>query len=343
MIDEQQRRVLVVVPTLDEATMIESVLRGLNEDLPPRADVRFVVADGGSRDGTTAIVKRLAASMPALTLMHNARRIQSAAVNLAANVHGQQADVLVRCDAHQVYPRGYVRMLLTTLDRTGADAVVVPMDSVGSNCLQKAIAWVSNTPVGSGGAAHRGGRKSGFVDHGHHAAFRMPGFKRVGGYNETFTHNEDAELDCRQRAYGHRIYLDADIRLRYAPRATLRGLARQYFQYGRGRARTVRLHPGSLRARQFAPPAFVAACALALVAAPAWPWLLVLPGSYAAGLAATSLVLALRHRSTCGLLGGAAAATMHVAWAAGFFAGWLRRREQRWRESVPTATLQDRG
>jgi succinoglycan biosynthesis protein ExoA len=202
---------------------------------------------------------------------------------------------------------------------------------------------VSNTPVGSGGSAHRGGRRSGFVDQGHHAAFRMESFRRAGGYNETFTHNEDAEFDCRQRAFGQRIYLDADIRLRYSPRATLRGLARQYFHYGRGRARTLRLHPQSLRARQLAPPAFVGLCALALVLSPAWPWLLVLPGSYAAGLAATSLYLAVAHRSSCGLLGGAAAATMHVAWAGGFFAGWLRRREQRWRGSVPTATLQDGG
>jgi succinoglycan biosynthesis protein ExoA len=342
MIAETQRRVVVVVPTLDEAPMIESVLHALTEDLPPRADVRFVV-DGGSTDGTTTIVKRLTTTMPALSLLHNPRRFQSAAVNLAADVLGQRADVLVRCDAHQGYPRGYVRMLLETMDRTGADSVVVPMDSVGSNCLQKAIAWVSNSPVGTGGSAHRGGRRSGFVDHGHHAAFRMRSFRRTGGYNETFTHNEDAEFDCRQRAYGHRIYLDADIRLRYTPRATLRSLARQYFHYGRGRSRTVRLHPHSLRLRQLVPPAVVGLCVLSLVLAPTWPWMLVWPGLYAAGLTTTSLYLVVRHRAACGLLGGLAAATMHGAWAAGFFAGWLHRRERPWHQAVPEATAQDGG
>ena len=38
-------------------------------------------------------------------------------------------------------------------------------------------------------------RKSGYVDHGHHAAFRAASFKAIGGYDETFSHNEDAEFD----------------------------------------------------------------------------------------------------------------------------------------------------
>lgn len=327
---------LAVAPTLNEATTIESVLRSLREDLPPDADVHFVVADGGSTDGTPAIVRRLAASMPSLSLLLNPRRIQSCAVNLAVKLHGREADVLVRFDAHAAYPRGFIRMLLATLDLTGADAVVVPMDSVGTNCVQKAIAWVSDTPLGSGGSAHRGGHRSGFVDHGHHAAFRIDSFRRAGGYNETFTHNEDAELDCRQRAYGSRIYLDADIRLQYAPRTTLGSLARQYFAYGRGRSRTVRLHPQSLRMRQFAPPLCMTLCAISLLAAPWWPWMLAWPVAYVGALVFASVGMAVKHRSVCGLLTGVAAGTMHAAWSAGFLTAWIQVRERRW-ESTPPA------
>src|SRR5206468_2430242 len=144
-------------------------------------------------------------------------------------------------------------------------------DSMGETCLQRAIAWVSNSPIGTGGAAHRGGRRSGFVDHGHHAAFRMAAFRRVGGYDESFTHNEDAELDCRQLALGGRVYLDADIRIGYRPRQTLAALARQYYRYGAGRARTAQRHPGSLRLRQLAVPVHVAASLLAVAASAWWP------------------------------------------------------------------------
>jgi succinoglycan biosynthesis protein ExoA len=261
----------------------------------------------------------------------NPARIQSAALNLAARRFGREADVLIRCDAHALYPARFCRRLIDSLARTGADAVVVPLDSIGDACLQRAVAWVSNSPIGTGGSAHRAGRRSGFVDHGHHAAFRMERFRGAGGYDESFTHNEDAELDCRQRALGARVYLDADIRVGYRPRATLSGLWRQYFRYGAGRSRTARRHPGSLRLRQMAVPAHMLLSAAALAVAPVFPAALAWPASYLAALAATSVLLALRHRSACGLLAGPAAAVMHTAWACGFLSALFTRREPTWR------------
>ncbi|WP_077035546.1 glycosyltransferase family 2 protein [Pelomonas sp. KK5] len=326
---KEQQRVLVVVPTLNEARGIEAVIQRLLADAPARTEL--VVCDGGSSDGTQALVQRVAAFEPRVRLLHNPRRIQSAAVNLAVQQHGAGADVLVRCDAHAEYPHGFVRRLLDTLARTEADSVVVPMDSQGHTCLQRAVAWVSNSWAGTGGSAHRGGRRSGFVDHGHHAAFRMDAFRRAGGYDESFTHNEDAELDCRQRRLGGRVYLDAEIRLGYHPRATLPSLARQYFAYGRGRSRTVRRHPGSMRARQLALPLNLALLALSLLAMPWLPLLASLwPAAYGGALLAASLQIAWRQRSLCGLLAGVAAATMHLSWGAGFLSGLVMLREQRW-------------
>ena len=352
--------VLVVIPCLNEARTLEGVLRELGDGLPENADVQFVVADGGSTDGTVELAHRLAAaglganpaanpatnpatSAARLRVLHNPRRIQSAAVNLAARELGQGVDVLVRCDAHAHYPRGFIAGLLATLERTGCDAVVVPMDSSGSGCFQKAVAWVSNTWAGTGGSAHRGGQRSGEVDHGHHAAFRMASFRRAGGYDESFTHNEDAELDCRQRGLGSRIYLDAAIRLGYSPRATPWALARQYFFYGRGRSRTVRRHPGSMRARQLALPLNLVLCALAVLLAAWLPGLLLWPAAYLAALAATSLAIAWQQRSACALWAGPAAGIMHVAWALGFFAGLATIRESAWQRVHATPLAHDTG
>jgi succinoglycan biosynthesis protein ExoA len=325
------RRVLVVIPTLNEAAVIAQTLADLDSELPPDVCSIVVVADGGSTDGTPEIVARLARQRTALHLVANPRRLQSVAVNLAARRFGREADILVRCDAHAFYPPGYVGALAESLERSGADAVVVTMDSVGDTGMRRAVAWLSDTPVGSGGSAHRGGRRSGFVDHGHHAAFRMASFLRAGGYDESFSHNEDAEFDCRQRALGARIWLDAGIRLGYQPRGTVGGLWRQYRAYGRGRSRTVRRHPGSMRLRQFAVPLHLAASVLALGLALRWPLALLWPGLYLAALGLTGLVLAWRHRSACGLLAAPLAAVMHTAWALGFLGGLLTLREPRWR------------
>lgn len=327
--------VLVVIPTLNEARHIESVLRSLNAGLPAAARTQFIVADGGSTDGTQAIVERLGVEMGNVGLLHNPKRIQSAAVNLAVERFGRDVDILVRCDAHAGYPGGFIARLLGTLERVGADAVVVPMDSVGDSCLQRAVAWVSDTLVGSGGSAHRGGRKSGFVDHGHHAAFRMASFRRAGGYDDAFTPNEDAELDCRQRAHGSKIYLDADIRMEYHPRATLARLWKQYLAYGRARSRTVRRHPGSMRLRQFAVPLHVVLTIAALLASPLAPWLLLYPLAYLAALVLNAGALAVRHGSACALLGAPAAAVMHFAWGAGFLQSHLTHRQPAWPGPAP--------
>lgn len=330
---------LVVIPTLNEAAHIEQVLRELCVGLEVKAPVHFVVADGGSADGTPDIVRGLSASWPwPLTLLHNPKRLQSAAVNLAVRHFGQGRELLVRCDAHASYPAGFLHRLHESMVRHGADAVVVPMDSVGDSPWQKAVAWVSDTPVGSGGSAHRGGARSGFVDHGHHAAFRMASFCRAGGYDETFSHNEDAEFDCRQRALGSKIFLDGGIRIGYLPRDSFRGLWKQYVNYGAGRSRTIRKHPGSWRLRQMAVPlnALLVLCGLAL--GPWSPLLLAWPLLYLSILLLTALGLAARHRSLVGLLAVPAAFAMHMAWAQGFVMGLLKVRESRWdvrrRESI---------
>jgi len=333
----QSRSVWVVIPTLNEADGIEALIRSLAEDPPPDARVSFVVVDGGSSDGTPETVRRLAACRTDLALLHNPARIQSAAVNLGARLAPPGVDVLVRCDAHASYPPGFVGRLLDALEQSAADSVAVVMDSAGArSCLQRAVGWVSNTVLGSGGSAHRAGRRSGFVDHGHHAAFRMASFQRCGGYDETFTHNEDAELDCRLRRLGARIFLDAGIRIGYQPRASFAALEDQYFNYGRGRSRTARRHRGSLRLRQLAVPAHFAASLGAMALAPWWPALLAWPLLYLLALACASLAATWRHRSACGLLCGPAAGVMHFAWAAGFLCGLLTIREPGWRGAVST-------
>lgn len=323
-------RALVVVPALDEAEHIAQVLDQLLE--PDSAEVRltYVVVDGGSSDGTPELVERSARRDSRIRLLRNPDRIQSAAVNLAVRRLGRDADVLIRCDAHAQYPENFCSKLVAALTTHQADAVVVPLDSEGQTPLQRAIAWVSNSPVGTGGSAHRAGCTSGFVDHGHHAAFRLSSFRRAGGYDRSFTHNEDAELDCRQRALGSRIYLDCSLRVGYAPRKSLSALYRQYFKYGEGRSRTVRRHPHSLRLRQLAVPLHLLAAITALLAGAWLPWLFVWPALYLAIVLFVACRLAWQHRSPCALLGAAAAVTMHTAWALGFFAGLALHRERTW-------------
>lgn len=322
--------VLLVIPALNESRCIASVIDTLLSGVPDDLKTICVVADGGSVDGTQSIVEEIRVKRPQVLLMNNPKKLQSAGVNEAVKNYGDNAKYLVRCDAHANYPEDFIKKLLVSLEETNADAIVVPMDSIGITRLQKAIAWVSDTPIGSGGSAHRGGRRSGYVDHGHHAAFKMDVFRKTGGYDESFSHNEDAEFDCRQRHLGFRIFLDSKIRVGYFPRETISGLWRQYFGYGRGRSRTVRKHPSSLRLRQFAVPVNLVISGFSLIASAWFSWLIIWPVFYVLALVYFSVKLAIKHRSASGLLAGLAAFVMHTSWALGFLNGMLTIREKKW-------------
>jgi len=318
--------ILVAIPTLNEQAHIERCVASLMDGDPRLARVQFVVSDGGSTDATREILERLAARYANLSWIDNPGRLQSAAINRVVEQFGSVRTILVRCDAHSVYPEGYVTQVADAMKKLGVASLVVPMDAVGQGCFQRANAWVVDTPLGSGGSPHRGGKSSGYVDHGHHAGFDLSFYTAVGGYDETFSHNEDAEYDARVAAAGGKVYLDSSIRLQYYPRATIGGLARQYFNYGKGRARTLRKHRLRPKIRQLFPIASLLAVIGSVLVAPVLPLALVYPAIYFGGLMVASIWIALSKRSICGLGAGLAAATMHMAWAAGFLRQTFFRR-----------------
>lgn len=311
--------VLTVIPCLNEAAHIESLLACLLAD---PASGRIVVADGGSTDGTRAIVRRIAASAPRVTLLDNPDRIQSAGINRAVARFGSEATWLARVDAHALYPPLYVGSLRAVAEAQGVDAVVVRMETQATNGFARGVAAAQNSRLGTGGAAHRTGpqaeTKGRLVDHGHHALMRIDAFRAAGGYCEAMPCNEDAELDLRLIAGGARIWLAPGIPVIYFPRRTARALARQYWRYGEGRATTSRRHRRRLKLRQALPLAVAPACALALLA-PLHPAFALPAVGWAVLCQSWGLALAVQARRGDVALAGSAAMIMHLAWSAGYW------------------------
>jgi succinoglycan biosynthesis protein ExoL len=315
--------VLIVVPCLNEEAHLPALLVQMLDDNP---DAQIVVADGGSQDRSRAIVEDLATRHPALRLMHNPARLQAAGVNLAARSFGQGLGWMVRIDAHCDYPRGYVAGLIRAAQARQASSVVVPMITRGMGCFQRGVAAAQNSVLGNGGSPHRSMGQGRFVDHGHHALFDLALFRGVGGYDERFSHNEDAELDHRLRQMGGRIWLEPAQAIVYYPRPAPGPLLRQYRGYGKGRAQTLRRHRMPMALRQAAPLAVAPAVGMGLAGvalAPITPlgWVLALPMLGWAGLCfAYGAFLALRQRRACVLCAGLAAIIMHFGWSLGFLA-----------------------
>jgi succinoglycan biosynthesis protein ExoA len=317
--------VSIIMPALNEELHIRDAVTSVLPDADI-VDYEIMVADGGSTDRTCNIVLEIAGANPRVRLLHNSKRIQSAGVNLGAVSAHPDASYLLRADCHFQYPKGFAERCVATLEMHEVASVVVPMVTVGSTCMQEAFAAAQNSRLGNGGSAHRSIGKSGLVEHGHHAAFRRDVFLQLGGYDESFTHNEDAEFDRRLVMLGERIYLNSELAVTYYPRTSFKSLARQYWWHGWGRAGTMIKHAVVPRLRQVLPPIVLITCALAAALSLLDGRFLAVPALYVAACLGWGFALAAKNRRICLAASGLAAIVMHMSWASGFLTKVWRSR-----------------
>jgi succinoglycan biosynthesis protein ExoA len=178
-------------------------------------------------------------------------------------------------DVHADYAADYVRRCVEVLERTGADNVGGAARARARTAFQRALCAALASPLGVGGSAYRSPDREGFVETVFNGAFRRRVFEEVGMYDPAAVTNEDAELNQRIIDAGGKIYLSRDIVAWYYPRESFGSLARQYFKYGMGRARTLLKHGRFLSVRP-ALPFFMVTGAAALAATsfvqPFTPW-----------------------------------------------------------------------
>jgi succinoglycan biosynthesis protein ExoA len=317
--------VSILVPVLDEAAHLRATVRAM---LAQRFDgeIEVLLIDGGSTDGTREILAELAAGDPRVRVLDNPARTIAPALNLG--LREARGRWIARMDAHAWYPPDYVALGVERLRRGDVAWVAGPAVPRGEGAWSRRVARALVLPLGQGGSRKwRGGRAEGAewdLDTGVFAGvWRRATLQELGGWDDTFRVNEDAELAGRMLARGERIVCLPAMAAEYAPRDSVRALFRQYWSFGFFRVRTAARHPEALR------PAHVASAGIALTFLA-----LIVPGlrrPAAAGCASYgAAVMAVTALNTADLppseRAGVATAlsTMHVAWGSGFLAGCLR-------------------
>ena len=307
----------VIIPVLNEEKHIESILKNILHH-KPASILEIIVVDGGSSDKTRDIVERYCHIDRDIKLINNPKKIQAAGVNLAVLQSNPLSEVVIRMDAHADYDSRYLFILLNEIKNRDAESVVVRLFTVGSSCFQRAVAFVSNNSLGTGGAAHRMGNNSKYVDHGHHAAIKKNSFLALGGYDDKFSVNEDAEFDHRLTKSGGKIWFCSDIVVRYFPRSSSGALSKQYFRYGHGRAQNLQKNRQLLKIRQSLPP-FFALYVIFLIPLLALDKIFLIPALlYIIVLIAATAVALYKGRSLCYLQVSLVLPIIHLSWGAGF-------------------------
>jgi glycosyltransferase involved in cell wall biosynthesis len=321
-------RVSIVIPARNEARHIEACVRSvMAQEIGEAFEV--IVVDGDSDDSTAELARAAGARV-----VPNPERTIPAALN--RGLHAAAGEILVRFDAHAEMPPGYVAASLRGLaEEDGVANVGGWREVVGEGPWARATGEALTSRLGVGNPRiwkrPREDEPRHEVDTVPLGCFRVETLRRLGGWRPDLLRNEDFELNERLRNDGGRIVFDPAVWSVYHPRESLVGLAKQYWAYGQYKARVLADAPYSLRPRQLAPVALLAA----MVGAAA-PTAIALPSRVALG--AYGLVLAgASARSREGWRTGIVLGTMHLTWAAGLVAGFAGVARERIRRPDPGA------
>ena len=252
----------IIIPVRDEEACIARTLDGVLTQEYPGSRFEVLVVDGGSTDRTRDIVQRCADRHDNLRLLHNHKRLSSAARNIG--VRASRGDILVIVDGHcDLENKRYLVRLAEAFERSGADCVgrPQPLEVAGGTAFQRAIAAARAAAIGHhpGSFIYSSGER--FVPaHSVAVAYRRDVFDKVGYFDESFDACEDVEFNCRVDRAGLRCYFTSAVAIHYHPRHTLRALFRQLGRYGRGRVRLTHKHPDRFSINSYLPGVFVLGC-----------------------------------------------------------------------------------
>lgn len=324
MIAGLEPHIAVIIPTYNEAAHIEKCLKSLLDGSYPSKKLQVLVVDGGSDDETVAIAKRFAVACSCVSVLPNPRKHQAAAVNIGFAHADPRASLILRADAHAIYPPAFIRKCARSHFQNDVAAVVYFQRAVGVTCFQKAVAFAWGMPAAVGNSWYRIGNRSRFVNHGLHGCFQRPILEKVGVYDETMPPNEDAELSTRIRKAGGKIFLDEQLVVTYYPRRTIRGFARQQFRYGLGWYRHLRKHGQRPQSRHRLVMLWVLTEPILLLGGIFDLRLLAPFAVYFVGLTALSLYAVAKSRKICTLLVGFVIFLLHHCWSFGYISEKLR-------------------
>jgi glycosyltransferase involved in cell wall biosynthesis len=333
------------MPVYNERRFVERALRSLFSGSYPADDMEIIAVDGQSSDGTRRILERLAWDDRRLRILANPARATPAALN--RGIAAARGDIIVRADAHTVYPPDYVEVLVRALERDGADLVGVPADAApgADGAWARVLALATAGPFATA-SPFRDRATSADVDTVPFGCWRKSLFKRIGLFDERLLRNQDNEHASRIRRAGGRVRLTAETRVSYLVRPTVRQLYGHAAASGMWNAFTQRLHPYTFHWRHFLPGLFFCGVLLALVAL-VWGTVESVPGLVAFGACALGpyvladagvAVTKARAAGKWWLAAPIAAVTAgyHFSYGYGVTKGWLLVATGVWRRRLGT-------
>ncbi len=258
----------VICPIYNEEKYIVAFLDSVLQQDFSRDDMEVLLVDGMSRDKTRLIISQYIDKYPFLRLLDNPERTAPCAMNVG--IQEANGDVIIRLDAHALYPSNYFSTLVFKLYELNADNIgcILNTDVLNKTPKTLAIREVLSNRFGVGNSSFRTGVTSACeVDTVPFGCWRREVFQKYGLYDKRLVRNQDIELNKRIKRGGGHIFIIPDISCTYLARETFKALAKNNYGNGKWNILTVYYtkYFSSLSVRHFIPLAFVLSLLLPIV------------------------------------------------------------------------------
>ena len=223
----------VICPIYNEEKYIERCVESVLRQDYPQEELEILFVDGLSTDRTRELLRPYLERYSFIHLLDNPERIVPYAMN--RGIRAARGEVVIRLDAHAIYPANYFSVLVSRLNELHADNVGAVCRTLPAHNTWKcrAIAFALSCPFGMGNAHFRiGADKIMLVDTVPFGCFPKWIFDKVGLYDVDLVRNQDDELNARIIKHGGKIYLLPELIVDYYARDTIKKTGTMFYQYG---------------------------------------------------------------------------------------------------------------
>lgn len=231
----REKKVSILIPCRNEENYISALIDSIIENDYNKEHLEILILDGMSSDKTQSIIDNHASKYNFIKKIENKYKTVPYAMNIG--IQEAVGDIIIRMDAHAIYPTNYISQLVYYSEKLNATNVGAAWKTLPANDTleAKAIALALSHPFGVGDAEYRTNTsnkeyiKTDTVPFG---CYKKSIFSEIGLYDTDLTRNQDNELNERIIKNGGEIYLIPSLKIKYFARENLRKLGKMFFQYG---------------------------------------------------------------------------------------------------------------
>ena len=252
------KKISIVIPTYNEKEYLSKCLDSIILSSDQQCDIEILIADGMSTDGTRNILRQYKNKYNFIKIVDNHKRYQSFALNILINI--ASGDLIIRCDAHCIYPHNYISELLKWHEKNIADNIGGCWENhPGSKTkIAESIAIATSTPIGVG-ISYRtiSSNSEQFVDTVPFGSWRKNSFDKFGLFDEKFLRAQDLDHNMTIKENGGKILLLPWLKIQYYARSTWWKLIKMFFNTGYWKVKINKKHKKMSSVRQLIPFGFV--------------------------------------------------------------------------------------